>query len=137
MSDLSATLIWYWPGLRFRTILPALVRVMVKPGPTVPVSFGTAIRAVAGAVLGASHTVDGTTADDTSSSASLTPMRAAGFMTPPTRVLQRYFGFSLALQARDHYDRALTAPAGGLSGPLPERVSEHREQPHASLAEPR
>ena len=49
MLDLSATLIVYWPGLSVLTGLPALVSVIVKPGPTVPASCVAAEPAKAGA----------------------------------------------------------------------------------------
>src|SRR5262245_40631832 len=40
MFDLSETVIVYRPAFTDLNVLPAFLSVMVKPGPTVPVSFG-------------------------------------------------------------------------------------------------
>src|SRR5262245_13983611 len=50
IDALSATAKTYFPGFSVVTFLPFEVRVIVKPGPTVPVSFGGAAAGRANAI---------------------------------------------------------------------------------------
>src|SRR5262245_63399321 len=56
MFDLSLTVILYEPGLSVFTVAVPFFRVMVKPGPTVPVSFVTLLVAPIGAASASAAT---------------------------------------------------------------------------------
>src|SRR5262245_26274991 len=61
MFDLSLTVILYEPGLSVFTLAVPFFRVMVKPGPTVPVSFVTLLVAPMGAASASAATTPAAT----------------------------------------------------------------------------